>query len=261
MHQAADRPSAELRRARERYRSTPAEGVESRHAFSFSGHYDPDNTHFGALVACNEESLDPGAGFDDHRHRDIEILTWVLAGSLDHRDGDGHAAVVHRGTVQHLSAGSGVTHSERNAGDGPTRFVQMWLLPDVHGTDPSYGLRQVEPSAGGLTLLASGQPRDAGGGALALRRSDAALYLVTAAPGQPLPALPEAAFRYAHLTAGSLGFRTVPGPKGTSRSMEPGDSVRITGDAFADPVAGPDGVELLLWEMHSTMHSARPVGA
>ncbi|GAA1972128.1 pirin family protein [Kitasatospora viridis] len=224
----------------------------TRHAFSFSGHYDPKNLHFGALLACNEETLAPGAGFDEHRHRDTEILTWVLEGALAHRDTEGHAGVVRPGMVQHLSAGSGVAHTERNVAgaDVPVRFVQMWLQPDVFGTDPAYGLRRV-PAGPGLTLLASGLVRDADTEALRLRRSDAALWLAEAGPGEALPDLPEAPFRYAHLTAGSLGYRTLPGPRGQGRSLAPGDSVRITGEAFAAPVAGEQGAQLLLWEMHS----------
>ncbi|MDH6138871.1 redox-sensitive bicupin YhaK (pirin superfamily) [Kitasatospora sp. GP30] len=246
------RPRADLRRTAERYVSEPAAGVLTRHAFSFSEHYDPKNLHFGALLACNEETLAPGAGFDEHRHRDTEILTWVLDGALAHRDTDGHAGVVRPGMVQYLSAGSGVAHTERNVGgaDVPVRFVQMWLQPDVFGTDPAYGLRRV-PEGDGLTLLASGMTRDADTEALRLRRSDAALWLVTAGPQQALPELPEAPYRYAHLTAGSLGYRTIPGPRGQGRSLDPGDSVRITGEAFAAPMAGDQGAQLLLWEMHS----------
>ncbi|WP_441246237.1 pirin family protein [Kitasatospora sp. McL0602] len=253
MTDVPDRPRADLRRSAERYRSTPAEGIETRHAFSFSGHYDPKNIHFGALLACNEETLAPGAGFDEHKHGDTEILTWVVEGALAHRDSDGHAGVVRPGMVQHLSAGSGVTHTERNAGGSavPVRFVQMWLQPDTFDAVPSYGLRRVTPEPDGLTLLASGLARDADSDALRLRRSDAALYLVTAGPWQPLPVLPEAPYRYLHLTAGSVGFRTVPGPQGGGRSLSPGDSVRATGPAFVDPTAGEDGAELLLWEMHS----------
>ncbi|WP_035849447.1 pirin family protein [Kitasatospora azatica] len=247
------RPRADLRRTAERYTSEPTAGVLTRHAFSFSGHYDPKNIHFAALQACNEETLAPGAGFDEHRHRDTEILTWVLEGALAHRDTDGHAGVVRPGMVQHLSAGRGVSHTERNVGgsDVPVRFVQMWLQPDVFGTEPSYGLRRVTPAADGLTLLASGMERDTASEALRLRRSDAALWLVSAGPWTALPDLPEAPYRYAHLTAGSLGYRTIPGPRGVGRSLEPGDSVRITGEAFAAPVAGEAGAELLLWEMHS----------
>ncbi|MER5637280.1 pirin family protein [Kitasatospora sp. NPDC002227] len=253
MTDAPTRPRADLRRAAERYLSTPADGIETRHAFSFSGHYDPKNTHFGALLACNEESLAAGAGFDDHLHLDTEILTWVVEGALSHRDGHGHAGVVRPGMIQHLSAGAGVTHSERNVGgaEGPVRFVQMWLQPDEFGAAPAYGLRKATPSADGLTLLASGLERDAGTEALRLRRSDAALWLVTAGPWEALPPLPEAPYRYLHLTAGGLGYRTVPGPQGGGRSMAPGDSVRATGPAFVDPTAGEDGAQLLVWEMHS----------
>ncbi|MCX4749301.1 pirin family protein [Kitasatospora sp. NBC_01287] len=249
------RPRADLRRTAERYRSAPAPGVETRHAFSFAGHYDPKNVHFGPLLACNEEVLAPGAGFETHRHRDMEIVTWVLEGALAHRDDDGHAGVVRPGMVQHLSAGRGVGHTERNIGGAgvPVRFVQMWLQPDVFGTEPSYGLRRVEPAADGLTLLASGLERDAGGEALRLRRSDAALHLVSAGPDQPLPDLPRAPWRYAHLTRGSLGYRTIPGPRGVGRSMEAGDSLRLTDEAFAAPVAGPEGAELLFWELHSDL--------
>ncbi|WP_344468417.1 pirin family protein [Kitasatospora kazusensis] len=255
MTDASTRPRADLRRAAERYRSEPAEGIETRHAFSFAGHYDPKNTHFGALLACNEETLAPGAGFDEHKHRDTEILTWVVEGALAHRDGDGHAGVVRPGMLQHLGAGSGVTHTERNVGGAqvPVRFLQLWLQPDTFDAPPVYGLRRVEPEPDGLTLLASGLPRHAGSAALRLRRSDAALYLVTAGPWEQLPTLPEAPYRYLHLTAGGLGYRTVPGPHGAGHSMSPGDSVRATGPAFADPMAGPEGAELLLLEMHSAV--------
>jgi Pirin-related protein len=249
------RPHADVRRAGERYRSTPAEGIETRHAFAFSGHYDPRNTHFGALLACNEELLAPGAGFAQHRHRDVEILTWVLRGALAHRDDRGHAGVVRPGMVQYLGAGSGVSHTECNIGGAaePVRFVQMWLQPDRFDVEPAYALHRPVAADGGRTLLASGMKRDTDSGVVRLHRSDAALHRITAAPGQPLPALPEAPFRHLHLLRGSLGFRTAPGPHGTGRDLNPGDSARITGPALVAPVAGADGAELLLWEMHSSL--------
>jgi len=125
----------------------------------------------------------------------------------------------------------------------------MWLQPDEYGSAPGFGLRTV-PDGDGLTLLASGRPADADR-ALRLRRGDAALWLVRAPAWMPLPELPAAPYRYVHVVSGSVGYRTVPGPQGGGRSAGAGDSVRITGDAFADPTAGEDGVELLLWEMHS----------
>ncbi|MGW4378661.1 pirin family protein [Kitasatospora sp. NPDC004531] len=244
-----ERGRADLRRTAERYLSEPAEGITTRHSFSFAGHYDPKNTSFGALLACNEETLAPGAGYDAHRHTDTEIVTWVLSGALAHRDDAGHASVVRPGMVQVQSAGAGITHTERNPGgaDSAVTFLQMWLQPDEFGSPPGFGLRSVE-AADGLTLLASGRPSD---DALRLRRADAALWLVRARAWAPLPELPAAPYRYVHVVAGSVGYRTVPGPQGGGRSASAGDAIRITGDAFADPTAGEGGVELLLWEMHT----------
>ncbi|WP_241844426.1 pirin family protein [Kitasatospora sp. CB01950] len=246
-----ERGRADLRRSAERYLSEPAEGITTRHAFSFAGHYDPKNTSFGALLACNEEKLAPGAGYEAHRHTDTEIVTWVTGGALAHRDDAGHASVVRPGMVQVQSAGAGITHTERNLGGASeaVTFLQMWLQPDEFGGAPGFGLRAV-PVADGLTLLASGRESDE---ALLLRRADAALWLVRAGAWAPLPELPAAPFRYVHVVAGSVGYRTVPGPQGGGRSAGAGDAIRITGDAFADPTAGEDGVELLLWEMHTPL--------
>ena len=245
---AQPQPSLTVHRADERYASAPEPGVETRHAFSFAGHYDPANTHFGALLACNEETLAPGAGFAPHRHRDTEILSWVVEGALAHRDDHGHAAVVRPGRVQYLSAGAGVVHSEGNVAGapGPVRFVQFWLQPDAFGTPPRYGLRAAPgPDAPGLVLLAGGTE---------LRRADAALHLLRLGPYAPLPPLPAAAYRYLHVVRGGLGFRTAAGPRGTGQEVGPGDSLRLTGTAGpVDPAAGPDGVEALLWEMHSPL--------
>jgi quercetin dioxygenase-like cupin family protein len=223
-----------VHRAAERYASAPEPGVATRHAFSFAGHYDPANTHFGALLACNEEVLAAGAGFAPHRHRDTEILTWVLEGTLRHEDDRGYAALVGPGRLQHLSAGAGVTHSESNpAAEGRVRFLQFWLQPDVFGAEPAYG-----PAAPPLT------PE---------RRGDATLHLLRADPGRPLP-LPAAPYRYLHLLRGGLGFRTGPGPRGVGRELAPGDSVRMAGAAEpVDLAAGPEGAELLLLAMGSAL--------
>ncbi|MFC1416367.1 pirin family protein [Streptacidiphilus cavernicola] len=233
-------------RAGERYRSTPAAGIETWHAFSFAGHYDPANTHFGALLACNEETLAPGAGFTPHPHRDTGIVSWVVQGALAHRDDHGHAAVVRPGQVQYLGAGAGVVHSEANAAgaDQPVRFLQFWLQPDAFGAPPRYGLRAA-PDGTGLLLLADGAE---------LGRADAALHLLRLGPYTALPPLPAAAYRYLHLVRGGLGFRTAGGPRGVGQELEPGDSLRLSGAAEpVDPVAGPDGVEALLWTMDSAL--------
>ena len=239
-------PALTVHLAFERYVSAPEPGVLTRHAFSFAGHYDPANTHFGALLACNEETLAAGAGFAPHKHRDTEILTWVLDGALAHRDDHGHAAVVRPGQVQYLGAGSGAVHSEGNVGAaaGPVRFVQFWLQPDEFGVEPRYALRPAPTGSGLLTLAGRGE----------LRRADAALHLLRVGPGAALPALPAADYRYLHVARGGLGFRTSGGPRGVGRELGPGDSLRMTGAAGpVDPVAGPEGVEALLWEMHSAV--------
>lgn len=131
----------DVRRAAERYPGgDPAAGIETRHAFSFGPHYDPDNLRFGPLIACNEERLAPGAGFDEHPHSHTEIVTWVIEGELTHRDSAGHERTVRAGDVQHLSAAAGVRHVERNDGEGPLAFLQMWLAPLEPGGEPSYDI-------------------------------------------------------------------------------------------------------------------------
>lgn len=134
-------------------------GILTRHAFSFGSFYDPDNLRFGALMACNSERLAPGAGFDEHPHSHTEIVTWVVEGELTHRDSAGHATVVRAGDLQRLGAASGVRHIERNDGDTPLTFIQMWLAPLEPGGEPSYtivpGLADSTPyalPAAGATL-------------------------------------------------------------------------------------------------------------
>ena len=218
--------------------------MRTAHAFSFSAHYDPANVSFGALLACNEEQLAPGAGFAAHRHRDTEILTWVLEGALAHRDDHGHEAVIRPGQLQYLSAGAGVSHSEVNAvaaGD-PVRFLQFWLQPGEFATEPGYAVREVDPETPSALLTPPGM----------LRRADASLHLLRAGAYLPLPELPRAAYVYVHVARGGLGFREKDGPKGRGREVAEGDAVRISeGTQLIDPTAGPEGVELLVWAMES----------
>lgn len=113
----------ETRRAVDRT-ATYGDGITTRHGFSSGAHYDPENVSFGRLITHDLHVLAPGAGFDTHAHRGVEIVSWVLSGTLLHND----ETAVHHGTVQHLSAGRGVEHSERNGGADELRFVQMSLL-------------------------------------------------------------------------------------------------------------------------------------
>ncbi len=145
--------SVEIRRGTDRYLTRGA-GFFTRHSFSFGEHYDPENVAFGPLVCHDDHRLGAGAGFESHSHRDVEIVTWVLSGSLVHDDSEGHSAVLTPGVVQVLSAGTGVRHSEVAGPDGPVRFVQAWLTPEEVGTPPAYSVRAVDLVPGGLVEVA-----------------------------------------------------------------------------------------------------------
>lgn len=140
-------PERVVRRAAERYR-TVADGTETLHSFSYGSHYDAANVAFGPIVAINEERLAPGAGYDEHHHADADIVTWVLDGVLAHEDSTGQRGEVAPGLAQRLSAGSGVTHAERNASDSaPLRFVQM-MLRSRNWDAPEYAQAQVPDGPG-----------------------------------------------------------------------------------------------------------------
>lgn len=128
-----------IQRAADRY--TASHGwLKTYHSFSFADYFDPNNVHWGALRVFNDDYIAPGAGFPTHPHRDMEILTYVLSGELEHQDSMGNRGVVTAGGVQFMSAGTGVRHSESNArSDLELHLVQMWVLPGKTGVAPSYG--------------------------------------------------------------------------------------------------------------------------
>lgn len=119
-----------VRRAAERYRTDQA-GITSWHCFSSGAYYDPDNVAFGRLIACDEHLLRPGAGFEPHPHAGVELVSWVLDGTLEHRDAAGRRRLIWPGRAQYQLAGSGIRHAERNGSAlEPLRFVQLWLMTD-----------------------------------------------------------------------------------------------------------------------------------
>jgi redox-sensitive bicupin YhaK (pirin superfamily) len=210
-----------VRRSADRYRGgEPSAGIESLHAFSFGRFYDPDNLRFGPVLACNEERLAPGAGFDEHPHSHTEIVTWVVEGELTHLDSTGRATVVRPGDVQHLSAADGVRHVERNDGAEPLVFVQMWLAPLTPGGDPAYEL---------VRGIADSTPYElaAAGAVLQVRRPVA---------GERVP-LPETA--YVHVVRGRLAC--------AGEEWEPGDSVRVSGGTGSE-LSAVTAAEVLVWE-------------
>ncbi|POX49839.1 pirin family protein [Streptomyces sp. Ru72] len=214
----------DVRRAGERYRGgDPAAGIESLHAFSFGPHYDPDNLRFGAVIACNEERLAPGAGFDEHPHSHTEIVTWVVEGVLTHRDSTGHTSVIRPGDVQRLSAGAGVRHVERNDGETPLVFVQMWLSPLTPGGDPVYEV---------VHGIADSTP-------YAVPEAGAMLHVRRLGAGERT-AVPDAPYLYLHVVRGEVRL--------DGEELRPGDVARITDAKDLEAVA-VTGAELLVWEM------------
>ncbi|MFF1709210.1 pirin family protein [Streptomyces sp. NPDC058268] len=216
----------DVRRSIDRYRGgEPGTGVETFHAFSFGPHYDPDNLRFGAVLACNEERLAPGAGFDEHPHSHTEIVTWVVEGELTHRDTTGHESVVRPGDVQHLSAAGGVRHVERNDAGAPLVFIQMWLSPLAPGGDPSYEV---------VRGIADSTP-------YAVPAAGALLHVRRLAPGERT-AIPDAPFAYVHVVRGEVHV--------DGETLTPGDAARIMTAEGLEAVAGGEGeAELLVWEM------------
>jgi quercetin 2,3-dioxygenase len=227
----------DIRRSADRF-VTRREGIELRHSFSFGEHYDPANVSFGLLLASNEMVLAAGAGFEMHEHRDVEIVTWVVSGRLEHADSSGAVGVIRPGNAQRLSTGRGVEHSERASSASPVEVVQMWIAPDAHGFEPSYEQRDfsAELETGGLVAVASGNPGNES--ALHIHQGAATLYAARLAEAVSV-ALPAAAYVHVFVTRGNVDL-----PDGTA--LRAGDAVRITDTELE---VASSGAELLVWAM------------
>jgi redox-sensitive bicupin YhaK (pirin superfamily) len=171
--------------------------LNANHTFSFGSYYDPQHMQFRALRVMNEDFVSPGKGFGTHPHDNMEIVTYVLEGALEHRDSMGNGEVLRPGEFQRMSAGTGITHSEFNPSkDEPVHLYQIWLLPEKDGITPSYEQKRFpeEERHNQLRLVAS---RDQANGSL-LIHTDARVYLGTIEQGQSVT-LPIAPGRYAWL--------------------------------------------------------------
>jgi len=149
--------------------------LDSRHSFSFGDYYDPDNMGFRSLRVINDDLVMPGMGFGTHPHRDMEIITYILSGSLEHKDSMGNGRVIRTGEVQYMAAGTGVRHSEFNpSADEAVHLLQIWIEPDRKGVEPRYAEKSVANApAGTFQLVTSKTGRD---GSIAIHQ-DADLWL------------------------------------------------------------------------------------
>ena len=214
--------------------------LDSRHSFSFGEYYDPDHMGFRALRVINEDRVKPGYGFGTHPHRDMEIISYVLEGSLAHRDSMGTGSVITPGDIQRMSAGTGVLHSEMNPSksDG-VHFLQIWLLPEARGLEPSYEQKRFEPAdkQGRLRLVAAGDARD---GAVRIHQ-DVDLYSGVFAAGERTR-LPLRPGRHAWVQV-ARGSATLNG-----QALAQGDGAAVSDEAALDLTA-TDAAEILVFDL------------
>jgi quercetin 2,3-dioxygenase len=239
-------PQIEIRRAGERFVSA-VPGLVSRHSFAFGEHYDPTNVGLGPLMVSNEDVIEIARGYDDHPHRDAEIVTWVLSGSLHHRDSHGNQGLVYPRLAQRMSAGAGIVHAERNDGyrldpttpAEPVHFVQMWVRPDTSGGPPGY--EQAEISEAALATdwvpVASGADADR---AITIGTAGATLWVTTMQPGDRRR-LPTADLLHLFVARGVIELEG-------AGALGPGDAVRIRGQAGLD-LTCEAAAELLVWAL------------
>jgi len=214
--------------------------LESWHTFSFADYHDPREMGFGSLRVINEDIVEPGQGFGMHGHRDMEIVTYILEGALEHKDSMGNGSVIRPGDIQRMSAGSGVQHSEFNPSPAErVHLLQIWLLPNVQGITPSYEEKHIPDAQkrGRLRLIAAPGGAD---GAVNIHQ-DARVYAAllgkddtvrhTLAPGRKA---------YIHVARGSLSVNGVP--------LATGDGAKIA-DERAVEFSGAEGAEILLFDM------------
>jgi quercetin 2,3-dioxygenase len=244
--------AVDIRRAADRA-TTRISWLDSRHSFSFGSHYDPDNTHHGLLLVNNDDRVDPGTGFETHPHRDMEIVTWVLRGSLVHQDSTGHSGVIYPGLAQRMSAGRGILHSEKNdswtltgeqSHSEPVHFVQMWVVPDESGLTPGYQQLEIDDATlrSGLVPIASGMPAHSGDAAITISNKSAALHGARLQPGESV-VLPPAPYLHLFVAGGQVALEG-------AGALQEGDAVRFSASG-GQRVTATEPSEILVWEMHA----------
>ena len=195
--------------------------LDTYHTFSFADYHDPEHRHFRSLRVVNEDRVSGGQGFGQHPHRDMEILSYIVSGILEHRDSKGNHALMKAGDVQRISAGTGIQHSEFNGSPvDPVHFLQIWIMPDRHGVKPEYAEKSFQGiESGRLHLIASKSGRD---GSIPIHQ-DADVYVAR------LPAAGIMEHGFAPTRSGWVqlieGELTVNGQK-----LSPGDGAAVSGE-------------------------------
>jgi redox-sensitive bicupin YhaK (pirin superfamily) len=230
-------------RAGDRFR-TKIDWLDGRHSFSFGPHWDPTNTHHGLLLVNNEDRVRASSGFSTHPHRDMEIVTWMIAGELEHKDSAGHVGLLYPGLAQRMSAGSGIWHSEiNNSKAAEAHLVQMWVTPDTDSIKPGYEQRDInsELAKGGLVPVASGREDLA---AIRIRQKDATLWAARLGPGETVK-VPEASHVHVFVAKGS-------GTLAGAGEFGQGDAARLVRAGSPAWTAGPAGSEILVWQTEAS---------
>ena len=214
--------------------------LDSRHTFSFADYHDPREMGFGSLRVINEDRVQPGRGFGTHPHRDMEIISYVLEGALEHKDSLGTGSVIRPGDVQRMSAGTGVLHSEYNPSQRePVHFLQIWIEPNERGVKPSYEQKtfSADDKRGRLRLVASPDGAD---GSVSIHQ-DARVYAALLDGDKALTyAVPEGHRAYVHVARGSVQVN--------GQQLDAGDGAKIAAEAQLRFANGRQA-ELLLFDL------------
>ena len=208
--------------------------LDTYHTFSFGDYHDPRRMGFRSLRVMNEDWIGPGMGFGTHPHRDMEIITYVLEGTLLHGDSLGHGGPIHAGELQRITAGSGISHSERNASESePVHLYQIWIFPDRKGLEPGYEQRAFDEQGrrGRWQLVASRGGRE---GSLTIHQ-DASLYLARLAEGERVEhELVEGRHGWLQVLRGRVALDGVDLEVGDGATIEGGSSLNIEGEADSE---------------------------
>lgn len=214
--------------------------LDTYHTFSFAGYYDPAQMGFRALRVINQDRVRPKEGFPTHPHRDMEIVTYVLEGALEHKDSMGNGGVIRPGEVQRMSAGTGLTHSEYNhSGSEPVHFLQIWIQPDASGFPPSYEqkLFDADERRGRLRLVASRAGRE---GSISYH-TDTDLYATLLTPGQTVThPLRPGRHAWLHVARGAVQMNGL--------ELAAGDGAAVSGEPVL-ALAATGHAELLLFDL------------